>query len=455
VSTRAPRIAVVGGGLAGMAAALACGDAGCEVSLYEARPRLGGATFSTELQGLAVDNGQHVFLRCCTSYIGFLERIGARERTVLQPRLSIPVIGPDGRTSRLRRASLPAPLHLAASLLRFAPLSLGERLRLGPTALRLKSVALDDPRSDALSFADWLRAQGQSERAIALFWDLVTRPTLNLSAAEGSLALAAKVFQTGLLREPSAADVGYAAVPLNHVHAEPAERALEKVGASVWKRARIQRIELAANGAVAALWLGGERTAFDAVVLAAPHEDAAKLLPEQAGLDPAGLVALGTSPIVNLHAVWDRKIFPHEFAAAVGSPLEWIFDRTAAAGLERGQYLAVSLSAADRWLGASSDALRRIFEPEFRRLFPAAREAVLERFFTTFEPSATFRGAPNTRRLRPRAETRVPNLFLAGAWTDTGWPATMEGAVRSGITAARAALIGLGRTHGLPPERAV
>ena len=233
---------------------------------------------------------------------------------------------------------------------------------------------------------------------------------------------------------------------------DPAERALEKVGAAVWKRARVQRIELAANGAANALWINGERTPFDAVVLAAPHDEAARLLPEQAGLDPAGLVALGTSPIVNLHTVWDRRVFPHEFGAAVGSPLEWIFDRTSGAGLERGQYLAVSLSTADRWVGVSSDSLRRTFEPEFRRLLPAARDAVLERFFTTCEPAATFRAAPNTRRLRPRAETRVPNLFLAGAWTDTGWPATMEGAVRSGLSAARAALLGAGRTRALPPE---
>jgi squalene-associated FAD-dependent desaturase len=445
-----PRVAVIGGGLAGLAAAIACGDAGAEVTLFEARPRLGGATWSTELQGLRVDNGQHVFLRCCTEYLAFLERIGARERTVIQRRLAIPVIAPGGATSWLRRVSLPAPLHLAPSLVRYAPLSLVERLRLVPAAQRLKSLDLDDPDLDRTTFAEWLAAHGQSPRAIERFWDLVTRPTVNLPAAEASLALAAKVFQMGLLQEPDAADVGYAALPLAEVHAEPAERALEKLGAVVRVRARVQGIELGSGGEVTALRVGGQRVACDALVLAAPHEEAAKLLPGAAGIDTAALAGLGSSPIVNLHTVWDRRILPHAFAAGVGTPLEWLFDRSEAAGLKRGQYLAVSLSAADRWLGVSSESLRKTFEPAFRALLPAARDAVLERFFTTCEPTATFRGAPGTRALRARAETRVPGLTLAGAWTDTGWPATMEGAVRSGIAATRALLIGAGRTRGLP-----
>ena len=445
-----PRIAVVGGGLAGMAAALACGDAGADVTLCEARPRLGGATFSTELQGLEVDNGQHVFLRCCSEYLGFLDRVGARERTRIQPRLAIPVLTPDGVTSWLRRAPLPAPLHLAPALLRYGPLSLGERLRLVPAARRLAALDLADPALDRSSFGDWLARNGQSPHAIERFWDLVTRPTVNLPAAEASLALAAKVFQTGLLQAPDAADVGWAAVPLAQVHGAPAERALQRLGAAVWKRARVQRIELAPDGAAAAVWVAGQRLACDALVLAAPHEDAAKLLPDAAGLDAAALGKLGSSPILNLHSVWDRRVLSHPFAAGVGTPLEWIFDRSEAAGLERGQYLAVSLSAADRWVGRSAESLREIFEPAFRALLPAAREAKLVQFFTTCEPAATFRGAPGTRALRARAETRVPGLYLAGAWTDTGWPATMEGAVRSGRAAARAALCGLGRTQGLP-----
>ncbi len=447
--TRA-RVAVVGGGLAGMAAAIACVERGAEVTLFEARPRLGGATWSTELQGLHVDNGQHVFLRCCTEYVRFLERIGARERTVIQDRLAIPVLTPGLGTTWMRRIGLPAPLHLGPSLASYKPLSLGERLRLAPAALRLRSIRLGDPDLDRISFGAWLEAHGQSRRMIERFWDLVTRPTVNLAAAEASLALAAKVFQTGLLTAADAADVGYAAVPLAQVHAEPAEALLAKLGAVTHKRARVQRIEVSPSGGVTGLSVAGERIPCDALVLAAPHDDAAKLVPETSGVDPAALGKLGSSPIVNLHTVWDRRVLAHPFAAAIGSPLEWLFDRTEASGLERGQYLAVSLSAADRWVGRSSESLREVFEPAFRALLPAAREAVLERFFVTFEPNATFRGGPGTAPLRPRPVTRTRGLYLAGAWTDTGWPATMEGAVRSGLSAARAALAGLGHTQGLP-----
>jgi squalene-associated FAD-dependent desaturase len=443
------RVAVVGGGLAGLAAGLACAEAGARVTLFEARPRLGGATWSTEHQGLAIDNGQHVFLRCCSAYRAFLERIGAGDRVVLQNRLAIPVVAGGARDVWLRRHRLPAPLHLAPSLAGYAHVSLRERVRIAAAARRLAALDLSDPTLDERSFGDWLLANGQSPRAIERFWDLVGKPTLNLPAGEASLQLAAMVFQTGLLREPEAADLGWASVPLERVHAEPAARRLRERGAEVRLRARVREIELAA-GSVAGVRVGASFVESDAVILATPHAAAAELLPGAAGVDPRALAALGSSPIVNLHVVWDRRVLAQPLVAVLDSPLQWIFDRTRAAGLERGQYLAVSLSAADAWLGVSAESLRRSFEPEFRRLFPAARAARMEKLFVTNEPAATFRQAPGTQRLRPTTQTRVPGLYLAGAWTDTGWPATMEGAVRSGLAAARAALVGAGRTLGLP-----
>ena len=442
-------VAVVGGGLAGLAAGLACADAGARVTLLEARPRLGGATWSTQHQGLAIDNGQHVFLRCCTAYRGFLERIGAGDRVEIQRRLAIPVVAPGGRTAWLRRHRLPAPLHLAPSLARFAHLSWAERLRIAAAARRLAKLDLADPALDQRSFGAWLEGEEQSPRSIDRFWDLVTRPTLNAGAGDASLALAAMVFQTGLLRESDAADIGWARVPLERVHAEPAARALAELGVEVLMRARVRGIELEAGG-VAGIRLDGRRIPADAVILATPHAEAAELLPGETGIDTRALAALASSPIVNLHVVWDRPILPHVFAAAVDSPLQWIFDRTEASGLASGQYLAVSLSAADAYVGVSADSLRRSFEPEFARLFPAARAARLEKLFVTCEPAATFRQAPGTHRLRASTQTRVDGLYLAGAWTDTGWPATMEGAVRSGLAAARAALAAAGRTQGLP-----
>lgn len=430
-----PHVAVVGGGLAGISAALACADAGARVSLFEARPRLGGATFSTELGGLEVDNGQHVFLRCCDAYRALLVRLGVADRVFLQPRLDVPVLAPGGPMARLRRHPLPRPAHLAPSLLGFRHLGLGERLRVARTARRLGAVDRDDPRSDAVSFGEWLSAQGESPRAIERFWGMYIRATLNLGCHEASLSLAAMVVQTGLLSEPSAADIGWARVPLSRLHGEPASRALAGAGVRVALRAAPAAIE-----ADLSLRLDGERIAADAVVLAVPHDVTAGLAPEAAGVDRAGLRALGASPIVNLHVVFDRPVLPVAFAAGVGTPLEWLFDRSEGVGLPPGSYVAVSLSAADRWVGRSRAELRETFVPALEALLPAARGAHVESFFSTCERAATFAARPGTAKLRPGPRTALPGLFLAGAWTDTGWPATMEGAVRSGQAAARAAL---------------
>jgi squalene-associated FAD-dependent desaturase len=451
----APCVAVVGGGLAGIAAALACGDAGARVTLLEARPRLGGATFSTRREGLWIDNGQHVFLRCCSAYRGLLARLGVSERVHLQERLAVPVLAPGGRTAWLRRSRLPAPLHLAPSLLRYHHLSLGERLRAGLAARALGALDPDDPALDAESLGSWLAARGQSQASVERFFDLVLRATLNLPAPEASLGLAAMVFRSGVLAGGGAGDLGIPRVPLQALHGDAATRALEKLGAQLWLRARAARIELGADGRP--LVRAGERSlACDAVVLAVPHDAAAALLPAGSSLELSSLSALGASPIVNLHLLYDRRVLPFDFAAAVGTPVQWVFDRSAAAGLEaRGQqYLALSLSAAEPWVGLSAAELQQIFEPALAELLPAARDARILRCFATCERSATFRQGPGSRRHRPSHETGVARVALAGAWTDTGWPATMEGAVRSGLEAARAALVAAGAQRGLAEVQA-
>ena len=437
---------VVGGGLAGISAALECADAGAAVTLLEARPRLGGATFSIEKDGLWLDNGQHVFLRCCTAYRQFIRRIGAEDEVLLQPRLEIPVLTPGGRTAWLRRNSLPPPLHLAGSLLRFARLSLRDRLRLGPAVLALRRLRLDDPALDQQTFGSWLAAHGQSEGAVEALWDLITLPTVNLHARDASLAIATKVFQTGLLERADASDVGYARVPLQRLHGDDTERALRQSGVSVHAKARVTHITPTPGG-LAVAWSSGTLDA-DAVVLAVPHDDVTELLPVGAlstGIEPG---RLGASPIVNLHVVYDRTVSEHAFAAGVGTPVQWVFDRTASSGLADGQCLAISLSGADDHISRSVEELRAEFLPALASLFPEARSAEVRSFFVTREPRATFRGVPGTAADRPGPVTGVPGLFLAGAWTDTGWPATMEGAVRSGLAAARAA-VGTGAAgHG-------
>jgi len=435
----APRIAVVGGGLAGLSAAIACADAGARVALFEVRPRLGGATWSTRHRGLEVDNGQHVFLRCCERYLAFLERLGVREQVTLQDRLAVPVASPGRSLAWIRRDALPAPGHLARSLLSFHHLPLAARVRAAWSARRLATLDPEDPALDALAFGDWLAARGESDAAIDGLWDLLVRATLNLSAREASLALAVKVLRTGFLDRADAADLGWSNVPLSRLHAEPAEAALRARGAEVHLRARVSEVACPA-GVRPVLGVDGARIEADALILAVPHDAAARLAPRAAGLDGAALASLGRSPIVNLHVIFDRPVLAEPFLAGFATPLQWIFDRTRAAGLDAGQYLVVSLSAAGAWAGRSQAELRAAFLPAFAALLAAARDARVVDFFSTCEPAATFRQAPGTRSRRPGPGTALPALHLAGAWTATGWPATMESAVRSGVAAAESAL---------------
>jgi len=434
------RVVVVGGGLAGITAALDCAAADARVTLVEVRPRLGGAAYSFERDGLWLDNGQHVFLRCCTEYRALIERLGTAGDTMLQDRLAIPVLAPGRPTAWLRRGGLPAPLHLSGSLLRYGHLRPWERIGAARTALKLGKVDPDDSAVDARGFGDWLSEHGQGPSAVEALWELIGKPTLNLHARDASLAAAAFVFRVGLLKQADAGDIGYARAPLQRVHGDAALRALEDAGVEIrlgWRAERIDAHPLAVSGS--------ERLEADAVVLAVPHERAARLLPEGAVPDPGAFERLGSSPIVNLHICYDHRVLGHEFAAAVGSPVQFVFDRTESSGIDHGQCLAVSLSAADEEIERSAEELQERFGEAIAELLPAARGARIERFVVTRERSATFRASPGARALRPGPRTGVDGLAIAGAWTDTGWPATMEGAVLSGRAAAREALRAFGR----------
>jgi len=438
------RIAVVGGGLAGIAAALECADSGASVTLYESRPRLGGATFSVERDGRWLDNGQHIALRCCTDYLTFLDRLGVAELAPVQPRLRMPVLREGRRPAFIARNAMPAPLHLGNSLLRYAPLTMRERLSAVRAALALRRLDPDDPRLDEQTFGEWLRAHGQSSAAIEALWNLIALPTLNLHADHASLAAAVKVFRTGLLDANDAADIAVSTVPLQRLHGDAAAAALADRDARVLTGTpvvgvRAGEVELDR----------GTETA-DAVVVAVPNQSVAKLLPPGT-VDAEAMEALGSSPIVNLHVHYDRRVLDEPFAAGVGTPVQFVFDRTASSGVARGQLVAVSLSGADAEIGEPVATLRERYLPALERLLPLARGATVLDFTVTREPRATFRVAPGSRRLRPGTRTAVPGVYLAGAWTDTGWPATMESAVRSGLLAAHAALDDLAAT---PLDRA-
>jgi squalene-associated FAD-dependent desaturase len=521
----APRVAVIGGGLAGITAAIALAEAGAAVTLLEARPRLGGATCSFNRDGLTVDTGQHIFLGCCTAYRDLLGRLGMTEHAPIQDRFDVSVLapGPIPRRGRLRRTALPGPLHMLPALGRYPFLSLSERTSVARPALAMRFVDPARPGVDEQRFGDWLAARGQSERARRALWDLFTVSALNIAGDDASLSLAATVVKTGLLGKNNAADMGVPALPLGELHGDAGATLLTKLGAQVLLNAKVAAIEppttpsnparpgfrvrlarpvdpadpAAASSAAA----DPTEIAADAVVLAVPHEVAARLIPPGALPDAtvAGWAGLGASPIVNVHVIYDRPVMDQPFAAAIDSPVQWVFDRTRISGLDRlsdparfamppapesiqqgetgvsprsnkvnpgvhpaavmpadpadaahdahgshgaedaarrPQYLAISLSAADEYVDVPAAALREQFIPALAELFPAAREAQVTEFFVTRERRATFRQAPGTARLRPAAATNLPGLVLAGAWTATGWPDTMESAVRSGLAAA-------------------
>jgi predicted NAD/FAD-dependent oxidoreductase len=512
-------VVVIGGGLAGLTAAIALREAGVGVTLLEARPRLGGATASFSRGELKIDTGQHVFLRCCTSYRELLARLGMTGSATVQDRFDVTVLAPGGRRARLRRSGLPAPLHLGGALAGYGFLSPAERLRVGQAALAVRTADPAQPGLDGQRLGDWLGARGQSERARRRLWDLFIVSTLNIAGDEASVPLAAFVLKTALLGSKDAADIGVPAVPLGDLHGEAAGRLLAQLGAQVRLATKAVAIEPGptggfqvrvasgtevtdnpeildnannadgpggaggaggggAGGGAGGAGRGGagggadgsgqaddadrggadgEVIGADGVILAVPAGPAARLAAAAGVTGAARWNELGSSPIVNVHVIYDRRVTRLPFAAAVDSPVQWVFDKTRTSGLQSGQYLAVSLSAADSYVDVPTAGLRERFLPAIEELFPAARDARVTDFFVTRERRATFRQAPGCGALRPAAATSLPGLILAGAWTDTGWPDTMEGAVRSGRTAAHKLIQGLAAGepgHGVPARAA-
>ena len=437
------QVCVIGGGLAGIASAVRLLDAGHQVTLVEARPALGGATYSFRRGDLTVDTGQHVFLRCYERYRELLSRLGTEDRAPLQDGFAVPILRagvPPYVLARARR--LPAPAHLLPALLSYRPLRFGQRLAAIRAAAALRGVDPDDPAADGISFGAWLAGHGQDAQTITRLWELICTAALNAPPDRASLALAARVFRTGLLDRADAADLGRPTAPLAELHGAPAGALLRQRGGTVRTGIRVRQI-CQEHGRFQIRGDGVELTA-SAVVLAVPHPQAARLVPAQAAPDRTRWARLGAAPIVNVHVRYQQRVTELEFAAGLDTPVQWVFDRTPA-GVS-GQYLVVSISAAEEVLGTPAAALLRTYLAALAELFPLAQRVRVDDAFVTREPRATFRQGPGSRSARPPAQTRSPGLALAGAWTDTGWPDTMEGAVRSGQRAADVVLAHLGST---------
>ncbi len=453
-STSQPRVVVLGGGLAGMAAACHLLDAGCSVTLVEKRPYLGGRAFSfTDREtGQVVDNGQHVFLGCCTYYIDFLKKIGTLERAHLQPRTHVPVVKPGGPTSSIAAGRLPKPLHMLPSFLAYKHLGLWDKLTAIYALLLLNVTNRHKPRLRQETFGRWLRRHRQTQRSIDNFWDLIVKPCANDSVDDVSASSAMMIFQEGILKDPDSSRIGYAREGLSSLMGEAAKAYLESNGAKLLTghsatALRLEDTPQAGQPTVTAVELSN-RSALeaDAFVSALPLANLQPLLPPPLAENTffASLDGLETAPIVNVYLWYDRPVMEQDFVALVDSPLQWVFNKSAIMGQDGagGQYLTVSLSAAFDYVKQPRLEVQQMCTEAMKEAFPKTRNARLTRALVVRQDNATFRCLPGSDSARPTSRTPVTNLFLAGDWTHTGWPSTMESAVRSGVAAAHAVLKG-------------
>ena len=394
------KAAVVGGGLAGLAAALDLVDAGHDVVVHEARPTLGGAVQTLPAREgdpePPPDNGQHIALGCFTEYLRFLERVG-ESGSYLRQRLALPVLDEAGNAAAIEPS--------LGALLRYGHLPFRERLRLPLTTLRLRS-AQSRPQE---SFGQLLRRLGETDRSVDCFWDVFVRPALNLRCDEADADAGLFTVRTALLGPRSNGDLILPTKPLGWMHGDAAGRVL---GDRVQLEHRVEALD---------------ELDADAIVVAVPPRESARLLGEP---DPA----LEDSPIVSVHLWFDRVLLDQPLAALLDSDAHWVFDRGALTGSppERGQYLTVVSSGVPELFDVRG---RELVERIAGQLTARLGEAELLWSRVSREPYATVALRPGVER--PAAETSRPNVARAGAWTDTGWPATMESAIRSGRRAAQ------------------
>ena len=444
-----PTVAVVGGGLAGLASACALAGSGFRVSLFERRPYLGGRASSYQHPGTGevVDNCQHVLLGCCTNLMQFYQHIGVEGKIRWYDRLTF--LEPGGRASIIGPSFLPAPLHTLPAFLRAACLNLADKLAIGRA---MAVLAPSPPRDVGSSFLAWLRRHGQTERAIHRFWKTILVSALNEDLDRVSVPYAAQVVRESFLKSAAAGRMGVPTVPLTELY-DAAGDYIQARGGDLRLRTAVESFRAEFSGVKLVLALGEAN--FDFAIFAVPFDGLSRMLPDSGAAEPLrqALGRLETSPITGIHLWFDRQITDLDHAVLLDRTIQWMFhkskllsahpangrrNQTAAAGeAAPGSYIELVVSASKALIDKSREQIIELALAELREFFPGARGANLVKATVIKEVHATYSPGPGVDPYRPKPETVWPRVFLAGDWTATGWPATMEGAVRSGYTAAQ------------------
>lgn len=440
---------IIGGGIAGLSAACALADSGFEVTVFERRPFVGGRASSYEHPGTGetVDNCQHVLLGCCTNLLDFYRRIGVSDKIRWFDTLTF--IEPGGRRSEIAPSALPAPLHTAPSFFKAASLSVGDKLAIARAMLSLMGpLPSDNPKS----FFDWLREHNQTQRAIDRFWKVVLVSAINEDLDRISVRYGAQVFRESFLKSAEAGKMGVPTVPLSDLYAS-AIGYIEQRGGRVLLRNSIEAVVPSSEQVV--LQGAGLSESFDYAILAVPYYALGKLLPAQNGTGVLSatlrqqLEQFESSPITGIHLWFDREITDLPHAVLLDRTIQWMFQKSKLQPQRQqensqGSYIELVVSSSKSLVEMGRQEIIDLALRELDEFFPAAKTATLLKATVVKEVHATYSALPGSDSYRPNSRSPWPRIFLAGDWTATGWPATMEGAVRSGYRAAEAAAASAG-----------
>jgi zeta-carotene desaturase len=430
---------IIGGGFAGLAAGVALAEADKRVCLLEQKPHLGGRarSFRDSTTGSIVDNGQHLFMGCYHATIQLLKTIGTLDRVHFQPRLSVPFLDRDGRLTRLDCPDWPSPWHLLLGVLRSGSFSFRQKLEVLRLGKNLRTDGQDSAATE--SVAAWLSRRGQSEGLQRNFWDLLCFAAMNEDPRLASARLFERVLRLALFSSPADSRLGIARVGLSECYTAAATAYIEARGGSVQTGRNVKQL-LITDGACRGVDLGnGEKSEGVPVISSVPWHQLAAILPgDLLRTEPffAAPLALRPAPIISINLWFDAPVTDLEFVGMRGTTVQWLFDKSRILKAHD-HYISLVLSGAHEHVSRAKEELLAISLRELSDALPGVRKAKLLHSLVIKERFATFSPSPEAEPLRPPAQTPIRGLFLAGDWTATGLPATIEGAVQSGYTAAR------------------